>query len=160
MNLSTITPMADGTIRYGLPPVDVQTSGPFLFTTTGHKVAPQGTRAARIRKALDTPVKANYNDVPLGTALAAFEKTSGLIFIVRWPGEHPTLSLRLDDQPLGVVLEAISDQTGATFFVRDYGILITPERANPPNAVRLIDFWKAARSSGQQPAPKPEEPEK
>jgi hypothetical protein len=124
----------------------------------------QGESAERIRRALDTPVKADYSDMSVIRLLRDYEKTYGLTFIIRLvqnglsDGDRK-VDLHLDEQPLGAVFQAISDATGLVFIVRDYGILVLDPRSPgglPPNALRLEDFWKA-HSPSSRPAPKPDE---
>ncbi|HZY91098.1 MAG TPA: hypothetical protein VFE78_40115 [Gemmataceae bacterium] len=108
--------------------------------------------AARIRKALETSVTADYKDVPLGDVLKGLQgKVPGVAFqrnLALRDLEQVKVSLRLGEVPLGAALQALSDTVpGLRLVVRDYGILVTWEHQVPVGAVRLYDFWK----SGEKP---------
>jgi hypothetical protein len=110
--------------------------------------------ADRIRKALETTVKADYADVPLGDVLKDLrEKVPGVAFqrnLALRDLEKLKVSLRLGEVPLGAALQALSDTVpGLRLVVRDYGVLVTWEHQVPVGAVRLYDFWK----SGEKAAP-------
>jgi uncharacterized coiled-coil protein SlyX len=110
--------------------------------------------AARVHKALDTTVKADYKDVPLGELLKDLqEKVPGVAFqrnLALRDLEQVKIRLRLGEVPLGAALQALSDTVpGLRLVVRDYGILVTWEHQVPVGAVRLYDFWK----SGEKAAP-------
>ncbi len=113
--------------------------------------------AARIHKALDTTVTADYRDVPLGDILKDLhEKVPGVAFqrnLALRDLESLKVSLRLGEVPLGAALQALTDTVpGLRMVVRDYGILVTWEHQVPLGSVRLYDFWKggakAARGEG------------
>jgi hypothetical protein len=110
---------------------------------------PPEEMATRIREALGTLVRADYNDVPLSKLLKDFENTHHLTFIERLEGAGVTqVDLHLSDQPLGAVLQAISDQTAVQFVVRDYGILVVgAKQALPADAIHVHEFWKAGAAA-------------
>jgi hypothetical protein len=166
--LNTITSIdsaKDSAPRYANSPWQVDISGrrPVVQSLPGGVASftpktPRGESADRIRKALDTPVNADYNDTSVTQLLRNYEKTYGLTFVIRLVVGDRKVTLHLDGQPLGAVFQAISDATGFEFIVRDYGILVVDGREAggvPPNALRLNDFWKA-HSPSSRPAAKPD----
>jgi hypothetical protein len=103
--------------------------------------------AARVHKALDTTVTADYQDVPLGDVLKGLsEKVPGVAFqrnLALRDLDQVKVSLRLGEVPLGAALQALTDTVpGLRMVVRDYGILVTWEHQVPIGSVRLYDFWK------------------
>jgi hypothetical protein len=110
--------------------------------------------AARIHKALDTTVTADYRDVPLRDVLKGLEeKVPGVPFqrnLALRDLDQVKVSLRLGEVPLGAALQALTDTVpGLRMVVRDYGILVTWEHQVPLGSVRLYDFWKG----GEKAAP-------
>ena len=108
--------------------------------------------AARIHKALEMSVKADYSDVPLGDVLKGLqEKVPGVAFqrnLALRDLEKLKVSLRLGEVPLGAALQALTDTVpGLRMVVRDYGILVTWEHQVPLGSVRLYDFWKGGEKA-------------
>jgi hypothetical protein len=112
--------------------------------------------AEKIRKALDTPIKADYRNVPAGDILKHFkEKAPGVPFLVNiGTTEGTPVTLKLDEPvPLGAAMQALGDTLpGLSFAVREYGILVTLNRALPAGAVPLHDFWKGTAGADGDPS--------
>jgi hypothetical protein len=111
--------------------------------------SPHGTIAAKLKKALDTPVTLKVENSPLPDVLEFLElKIKGVSFrlVEDKQGELKKESLTLDlkEVPLGAVIQAIQDSIpNLRFAVRDYGVLVTSEKRLPPHAVLVEDFWKS-----------------
>jgi hypothetical protein len=128
-----------------------------------HDLAPQGTLADKIRKALDKPIEANYKDKPLSDVLKDFEKhLDGIPFRKGSQDPAGNMDLNLGQVPLGTAIQAYTDlMPHIRFVVRDYGILMAAKNNLPPGAVDLYDFWKSdlnkeksKRESSEAPKPK------
>jgi hypothetical protein len=120
--------------------------------------------AEKLRKALDTPVKVDYKDVPFTDVLKDLEKrVPGITFhnqMVHYAKEgNPPITLRFNEPlPLRAALQALEDDfqpfSGRiAFVVREYGILVTPQQFLPPGAVQVDDFGR-----GEPPGDKPKAP--
>ncbi|OAI49624.1 hypothetical protein AYO44_06365 [Planctomycetaceae bacterium SCGC AG-212-F19] len=109
---------------------------------------PPDTIPQRIRKALDTPVTANFENMPLASILDDIGTTHGIPFIWADRRKLQTATLTLKDKvPLGAVLQALQDcSTGdeVRFVVRDYGVLVAPKNRVPDDATPLNEFWRRA----------------
>jgi len=111
--------------------------------------APHGTIAAKLKKALDTPVTLKVENSPLAEVLDFLKlKLKGVSFrlVENRKGELEKKSLTLDlkEVPLGAVIQAIQDSIpNLRFAVRDYGVLVTSVNRLPPHAVLVEDFWKS-----------------
>jgi hypothetical protein len=111
-----------------------------------------GSTAEKLRKALDTPVKADYEKVRLSEILEHLqEKVPGLTIrsvMERHKDGDPEMNLRFKEPlPLRAVLQALEDEfpagaPGMRFVVREYGLLVTPPSNLPPGAVTLSDFLR------------------
>ncbi len=106
-----------------------------------------GPMAERIRKALQTPVKADYKDESFDAILKDLaKKVEGLSFrnlFERGGGNFPSqkMSLRFEEAlPVSALLQALADETGCTFVVRDYGILAIAAKNAPPGAMTVQEF--------------------
>jgi hypothetical protein len=102
---------------------------------------------ARIHKALEATIRADYDAVPLGDLLKDLQgKAGGVVFQrnLALQDLYPVkVSLRLGEVPLGAALLALQDALpGLRVVVREYGILFTWEHQVPLGAVRLYDFWR------------------
>jgi hypothetical protein len=119
------------------------------------RAAVKGPIPDRIRAALDKPVKlgAKGEKVTFAQAAATFKKEAGLDVPVR---EHAKLNAIVsegEELPVGAWFQLFADgNLDARFLVREYGLLIAPQIAAPPDAVGVVEFWK-------QKAPPPAKPE-
>jgi hypothetical protein len=162
--LATATP--DGTVRLW----DVLT-GKQLTAPQAAPVA--GSMAEKLRKALDTPVKVEYKNVPFTDVLKDLEKqVPGVTFnnqLLRYKDANPPIDLHFKEAlSLRAALQAIQDDFDApsanlgriAFVVREYGILVTPAQFLPPGAVQVDAFGRgepAATSGARNPPPEPVE---
>jgi hypothetical protein len=116
----------------------------------------------RIRAALDKSVKlgAKGEKVNLRQALEVFKKEAGLDATVRGPvDEFSAITSDGEELPVGAWFQLFEDYAGlpneffqagapaaqprkARFYVRDYGLLVAPADAAPPEAPTLTEFWK------------------
>jgi hypothetical protein len=101
----------------------------------------------KIRKALDTPIKVEYKEAPLGDVLKDFQKAFGTPFIseTKWENWQNPVTLSLGEVPLGLALEAVHDTENIAFNVRDYGILVNGGGAFPGGGGSVLDLWKAGQ---------------
>lgn len=136
--------------RYSVP----LAAGPTDSDSDGRVVRPPNpAMAERIRKALDTPVRAGeMKETPLGDVLNYYRDLSKEVPIVIAIGERTgdPISLTLNKElPLGSHLQALQDLApGLVVSVRDYGILVTYNN-QPDDAISFLDFWhgKAKRET-------------
>jgi hypothetical protein len=102
--------------------------------------------AARLRKALDSPIKVAYQTVTFGQLLRDLAGKTDVTLqhnLALADLDRTSMSMRLGEVPLGAALLALQDTIpGLRVVARNYGILITWEHQVPYGAVRLIDFWK------------------
>lgn len=107
---------------------------------------PSPAMAEKIRKALDTPVRAgDFKETPLADVLNYYRELSKTVPIVIAIGGHrdDQISLTLDKElPLGSHLQALQDLApGLLISVRDYGVLVTFD-GQPDDAISFLDFWQ------------------
>jgi hypothetical protein len=115
-----------------------------------------GPMAERIRKALQTSVKVNYEDAKFDDILNILSKqVEGLSFRNQFRREsvpESKITLRFEESlPASAILQALSDETGCVFLVRDYGILVVVNNPKnvPPGAMTVEEFLR------QKPAEEP-----
>jgi hypothetical protein len=115
---------------------------------------PPDSMAQRIRRALDTPVVASYDNQSLREILENIEKVYGIPFVAT-NIKFPAVSLSFKGKtPLGAVLQALQDSSDdLRFVVRDYGVLVTTKSRVPEDGVLLGEFWRRAPEQAK-PAPK------
>jgi hypothetical protein len=112
------------------------------------------TTLEKIRKALDTPVTLDYQQMSAAEILKDLEKkVPGISFHVLLSSLSP-VDLHLDGTvPLGAALQLIEDMVTdysgepavskrCAFAIRDYGILFTAADRIPPGAIQLDDLLK------------------
>jgi hypothetical protein len=132
----------------------------WLAREVGKGAGVRASMADKIRKALDTPVNVNFDATPLRDALEYFENRVGGVSFRIISGEA-----NLKDQPLdlslkekvslGAAIQGIQDSLpDIRFAVRDYGVLVTSKERLPPDAVLLLDFWKAGKGERKTTASK------
>jgi hypothetical protein len=124
-----------------------------LLPLVVHPTKTTGPMAERLRKALQTPIKADYTSVPLGDILTDLQNkapgltllnTSGVAFGSPW-----TFHFK-DALPVSAILEALGDLTDSAFYVRDYGVLMSNPKSAPPGAITIQEFLR------QKPADEPD----
>ncbi len=105
---------------------------------------PSGPMAERIRKALNTRVKVDYEGISLAGALKDLdEKAPGLSFRDRSGRGATRETLQFGETlPVYAVLQAMEDYFGVIFVVREYGILVTVAKQVPPGATTLQEFLR------------------
>jgi hypothetical protein len=107
---------------------------------------PQGTSAESLRKALDTPISLDFENVSLREVLENLQNRVEGVSFLNLVKDSPPLTLHFKKQlPLGAALQAVEDVVpGVRFSVREYGILVTLGANSPPDAMPLLTFWKGA----------------
>jgi hypothetical protein len=128
---------------------------------------PPEAMAEKIRKALNTPIKFEFDNVPLSNVVDYLTDKTGVFFHIKGvdlANEGVTLRLK-EAVPLAAALQAIGDLLPkARFVVRDYGILVADPATLPPGAILVENFWKtppaqAAPAPGAEPSRKKLPPE-
>jgi hypothetical protein len=125
--------------------------------------AVQGTVLERLRKALDTPVSAAYQNKSFHDILDDLKKKApGLSFQIPFDLKSMArpLSIHVDGEvPIKAVLQLLGDTLNQGnerigFAIRDYGILVVLESQMPPGALRLDDIDKigAEKTKDKKPA--------
>jgi hypothetical protein len=101
--------------------------------------------ADKIRKALDTPVKVDFNQTTPKDILDFLQdhtKGFNLVDQVHIDKAAP-VTLRLSEPvPVGAVFQFLEDQYAWRFVIREYGIVVAQAGRVPPGAVNLQTFWK------------------
>ncbi len=122
--------------------------------------APPDAMADKIRKALNTPIKFEFEHVPLSEVVNYLGDRTGVSFHfkgVDLANEGVSLHLK-EPVPLAAALQAIGDVLPkARFVVRDYGILVADPDTLPPGAISVENFWKtppAQTTPGAEPSGK------
>ena len=156
-----------------------------LLTSLAGRRAMKGPIPDRIRAALDRPVVLGKKGeaVALDKALEVFRKSAGLDVPVRGalplrqvhdpknPNEMKSGPIEIvsegEELPVGAWLQLFEDNavfpqnsgkmTRFRFYVREYGLLVCPSDAAPPDAPTLTDFWKQKPPAAppKEPAPEP-----
>jgi hypothetical protein len=107
--------------------------------------------ADKLRKALDTPVKANVSGALDGKAMLDLlrEHAKGINFQDNLDDHNGNAAFQLKEAiPLGALFEWAEDQFEWRFVVRDYGVVATKRDSVPPvGAVLLLDFWRKGAPS-------------
>lgn len=114
----------------------------------------QGPIPDRIRAALDKPVKlgAKGEKFTFEQALEVFKREAGLDVPVRGEARLKAIVSEGVELPVGAWFQLFADENlEAGFFVREYGLLIAPKSAAPPDAPTVTEFWKL------KPAPEPQQ---
>ncbi len=111
------------------------------------------TIAGKLRKALDTPVKVDFQKKTPAEILKELQpKLEGVPIRIRLDlksmARPATLQLA-EPIPLGGVFQLLEDETGDLYFVlREYGIIVVlrdQPAMYPPDAEGLVDFWKGVQ---------------
>lgn len=59
-----------------------------------------------------------------------------------------------EPMPLGAFVQFIEDELECVFVLRDYGVVVVPADGRlPPGAIRVIDFWKEAKTADAKAQP-------
>lgn len=112
--------------------------------------------AEAIRKALDTPVKAKFKDVPVAEAIANLKSAAAIDVNIHFNLRDRNLQDKAVNAdfsapvPLGAALQWFEDQFGWRFVLRSYGIVICDGDNVPPGALLLQDFWKTVPSKNEK----------
>jgi len=121
----------------------------------GHPVV-RGPMAERIRKALDHKMSFRHHGPVVEDVLDALQKASPDL-VIRTKGElSKSIITRADLQevPLGAILQWLEDSLqGYRIVVREYGILLAPEKDIPRGAVPLLEFWKGSTDKDRGKTP-------
>jgi len=107
--------------------------------------APRGPVAERLRKALNQSLALTAQERSLAEVLDMIRRQQpDLIIQVKAPVELThKLSMKFTDLSLGAALQLLEDNLpGQRIVVREYGLLIAPEKAVPLGALPLVEFWK------------------
>jgi hypothetical protein len=120
----------------------------------------------KVRKALDKPIKVDFQESPLSDVLDYLQDQAGITIryplLKRYQGANPNVSLKFrEPQPLRAVLQALEDElhsypsgtsanSSVYFVVRDYGLLVVPRDDIPPGAV-LVDELSSNHRAGSNP---------
>jgi hypothetical protein len=127
--------------------VDLDRDGFVDLSIALMRAVPKGPMAERIRKALNNSISLNTQERSLGDVLEVIRHSEpDLVIQVKDPQvlTHK-LRLRFTDLSIGAVLQLLEDNLlGQRVVVREYGLLIAPEKQVPPRAVPLVDFWKGS----------------
>jgi hypothetical protein len=113
-----------------------------------------GDMADKVRKALDAPVKVQFQEHTLEDILEYLQRVAEVPFLDHTPAElrKQPQTLRLSQPvPLGAALQALEDHFGVRFAVREYGILVADKL--PPDMVPLHTFWKGPREAEKAKPP-------
>lgn len=120
----------------------------------------KGMMAHKIRKALDTPVRVEHRGTSLPIILEHFQEKIGIQIVVNVAEGFQSKTAQIsfpDPVPLGAALQALEDTFSVRCYVRQYGLLFSSSKENPPGAVLLHEFWKGSSESDKlKPAPKAE----
>jgi len=121
--------------------------------TVGLRLSKSGPMAERIRKALETPVKASYKNMKLLEVFKDLEKKApGLSLRYGSNIENIGVDMRFEEAlPVSAILQAFADDFHLLFVVRDYGILVVNlgQAKPPPGAMTVEEFLR------QKPADEP-----
>jgi Surface antigen variable number repeat len=134
---------------------------PIKDTLTPPPVNQESPQHEKLRKALDMP--AHFPNVEISLVdLMEYIRDKGLGFntVIRVKSlKKDKLKIQLVTPiPLGAAFQYIEDEFDVVFILRDYGIVVVGAMDRlPPDAVRLIDFWKRGMPPG---APKKDAPPK
>jgi hypothetical protein len=117
---------------------------------------PESPMTDMLRKALDVPVRAEFDNMPLKDVLEYLrDKGHGdFNFHVRGKArEDRPVTVKLKTPvPIGAVLQFLEDEHDIIFVLRDYGIVVVAaDERIPPGAMRVIDFWKHGKSATPTP---------
>ncbi len=112
---------------------------------------PESPLAEKLRKALDATTKLDVDTIGVGEAFQFVreEALPGINLIVRAKMKKETVAIRLRSPvPVGAMLQFLEDELGVVFLLRDYGVVVvSAEERLPPDAVRVVDFWKQGAPS-------------
>lgn len=125
--------------------VDLDNDGLLDLVIVNRRKAPKGPVAERLRKALNQSLAINAREGSLDEILDMIRRQHpDLVIQVKQPAE-PTrkLNVKFTDLSLGAALQLLEDNLpGQRVVVREYGLLIAPEKQVPLGAIPLIEFWK------------------
>ncbi|HKB38980.1 MAG TPA: hypothetical protein VKD72_21230, partial [Gemmataceae bacterium] len=126
-----------------------------LWTQAWKPPSVRGPMAERIRKALDHKMSFREQGAVGQDVLDALQHASPNLAI-QMKGDVGKSALPradLQEVPLGAVLQWLEDSLqGYRIVVREYGILVAPEKDIPRGAVPLVEFWKGSteKDSGKK----------
>ncbi len=105
-----------------------------------------------LRAALETPIRTDFYDTPLGDALdymmeVVASKNGSIQFVKKEKSLDAPVTLVLQKVTVQAALQAIADLTETTFVFRDYGILVLPV-AGDATKYQLIDTPMIAPAPG------------
>jgi hypothetical protein len=105
-----------------------------------------------VRTALETPIRVEFKQVPLGDVLEYLQKhVKGVNLLSGVKGEvQPVNAVLTEPVTLAALLQLVEDQAGVRFVVREYGIVAVDRDAVPPGAVPVSDFLKQAEVEGKK----------
>src|SRR5262245_26688763 len=109
----------------------------------------------RIRKALDRKVNFRCDDGTVEGVVAKLQKENPDLVIQMKGNVGRLVAGRADLQevPVAAVLQWLEDSLqGCRVVVREYGVLLAPEKDVPSGAVPLVEFWKGSteKDSGKK----------
>src|SRR5207302_5140223 len=111
----------------------------------------------KIRKALDTPVKVDFNQIPpkeildylqdkvkgFNLVISASIQDPGINYFAPGPAQVLPATLKLQESvPVGAIFQFLEDQYHWRFVIREYGIVVTEQHRVPPRPTHIQDFWK------------------
>jgi hypothetical protein len=113
----------------------------------------KGSEADKLRKALDTPVKAQFKKTPLKDVLQYLQDMAkvNIIWAAKSVDVSTPFSAEVSDIPLGALVQLLEDLKGVQFVVREYGILVLDRDNSVPGGVHLYEFWKRQVSEQSKP---------
>jgi hypothetical protein len=142
----------------------------YLARQQAMAAAAPGSVTEKIHQALETPIKVHFDNLPLPKVLQELRQSVPDITIrdhVTDRTNEVTITLAFKDPlPLRAVLQAIEDELQdlgpingkCHFVVREYGLLLVPEKHLPPGALLLHEFPRVTatdeRAQGSAPAGK------
>jgi hypothetical protein len=109
--------------------------------------------AEKVIKALDTPIRADFEQATLTDALQFLRDKAlpGVNLLWRDSVKDVAVTVKMDvPVPVGAILQYLEDSHGLVFVLRDYGIVVVPdERPLPPGAERVTELWKRSKAREQ-----------
>jgi len=127
--------------------LDLYIANQLLVRSSAKPLPVRGPMAERIRKALDRKLTFRCNDGTVEGILAKLQKECPDLVIQTKAGVARLVTPRaeLEEVPVAAVLQWLEDSLqGCRLVVREYGILLAPEKDLPPGAVPLVEFWKGS----------------
>jgi hypothetical protein len=107
---------------------------------------PESPLTEKLRKALDGTIRLGFQDAPPAHVFEFIRQTAlpGINLAVRVKMKKDPITISLPEPvPVGAALQYLEDELGVIFVLREYGIVVVAaDERLPPDAVRVIDFWK------------------